>query len=106
MNKIKIIIGLSLSLAASVILNLSLLFNRPDIDIIRGELERLKEKEKSLQQTLQMKQIEMDSLLSIPPVNPKVIKETIYEKVFEQYPDGTYLSNDSLIYIWTKLVRE
>jgi hypothetical protein len=106
MNKINIIISLSLGLIASLILNFTLLFNRPDIDLIKGELERLKEKEKTLEGALQIKQIEMDSLLNIPPVKPKVIKEKIYDTIYAQYPDGTSISVDSLKYLWTKLVRE
>lgn len=106
MNKIKVIIGLALALATSLILNFSLLFYRPDIDLIKEELQRLKEKEKTLSETLEAKQIEMDSLLNIPPVKPKIIKEKIYDTIYAQYPDGTAISIDSLKYLWTRLVRE
>lgn len=103
----RVIIGLIVGLVISVSVNIGLIVSRPDVGALKERIERYEELEEVQGQIVLDLETNIDSLLAIPMVNTTIIKQSIYEQVTQEYPDGTLIVNDDrLVDLWTDLARE
>lgn len=94
-------------LAVSILLNIILVtVHLKDNKQLKMRIEKLDAEKQILEEKLIENNLEIDSLLNTPLTDVKIIKEYIYEKTYEKYPNVNSVSNDSIIKLWTSLSNE
>jgi hypothetical protein len=103
MTPLKIV---SIVMSISLIVNGVFIFTRPDTAQFKARIDKLNGEKTTLEEHVTEDYLYIDSLLSLPPVKPKIIKEYFYEKINEKYPSSANMSNDSIVKSWTRISEE